>query len=219
MIVVREPLGQRAYRALKQMIIDGDLAPGDELGENALATRLGLSRSPVKAALTRLQDDGLIVGEAWKVLRVAPLDSDYVTKVYELRRALDSLCAERSTPRIPEAEIDALKAEWIEARKSLKNDDFEPVRRLNFHFNDILIEYCGNELLQSFIGRLQDHLARIRNASPQERKEWFQWEHEFLGKEIKAVTDRDSEQLVNLLKVHLDSFRKEIAKVWPLKEG
>ena len=72
------PLADRAYAAIKQMVIANELAPGQLLTESGLAQPLGISRSPVRAALARLQEEGFIETEPWKGPRVAALDAKYV---------------------------------------------------------------------------------------------------------------------------------------------
>lgn len=215
----RESLGNRAYRAIKELIVTGELPPGEEVPETVLAKRLGISRSPVKAALTRLQDDGLVTAEAWKIPRVVPLDRKYVTNVYQLRRALDTLCAEQSVPRIPAAEIDSFEAELDKVGAQVEQGVVEPVRFANFHFHDLLIKYSDNELLQAAVERLQDHLARVRNASPRDNDEWLRLEYAMLRDEIAAVRARDPERLVQLLRTHLDRFREQIVVAWPAGDG
>lgn len=214
-----KPLGERAYEAIKHMIVVGELAPDQAVPESVLAKQLGISRSPVKAALTRLQQEGLVVAEAWKVPLVAPLNGKYVDDVYQLRRALDTLCAEQSIKLIPEEEVAAFELELTALEDEVARGELDNVREANFHFHELLITHCGNDLLRTMMSRLQDHLERVRHASPGDDDDWLAIEYDWLKKEIGAVRVRDSDELVRLLTAHLDAFRTRILAVWPDRES
>ncbi|BCW42654.1 putative HTH-type transcriptional regulator YdhC (plasmid) [Arthrobacter sp. StoSoilB3] len=213
--VGREPLGEQAYRAIKQMIISGELAPGEEVPESVLAKRLGISRSPVRAALTRLRDDGLLVAEAWKVPRVAALDRKYVDNVYQLRKALDTLCAEQSIDNVPDSEIADFQELLKQLDPQVRAGRLEGVREANFKFHSLLITYADNALLKTTVARFQDHLLRVRNASSRDDDGWLLLEYEFLQKEAEALATRDSAGLVSVLRNHLEYFRERIVTTWP----
>jgi DNA-binding GntR family transcriptional regulator len=210
----RQPLGERAYAVIKEMIITRELGPGEQVPETVLANRLGISRSPVKAALTRLQGEGLIVGEAWKVPRVAPLDAEYVDNVYQVMVVLDALCARQCVSRVPKEAIDAFSDELDAAREVMKTGDFGPLLDAHVHFNQLLVEYCGNELLKALEARLQDHLARVRHSSPRNDNEWPRRDDGFLGAKLDALRDRDAERLAAMVSEHLQAFRAHILAHW-----
>src|SRR5438093_486335 len=84
------PLGERAYDAIKSLIVAGDLAPGQLVAESQLAARLGISRSPVREALARLQEESFVEVEPWKRARIAPLTPESIQDLYSVRTALES---------------------------------------------------------------------------------------------------------------------------------
>lgn len=215
----RQPLGERAYLAIKQMITTNQLGPREPIPESALAAHLGISRSPVKAALTRLQGDGLIVGEAWKVLTVAPMDSSYVDNVYHVMQSLDALCARQCIDRLPADKIDAFAAKLDVAREAIGNGLYTPVRDAHFQLNSLTIEHCGNDLLQGLEARLQDHLSRIRHAAPQPTDEWFQLEFMFLNDELAAVRERDGHRFADLVARCSEAYRVRILEDWVEPQG
>lgn len=117
------PLGERAYYVIKAMIIRAELAPGQLVPESVLAKQLGISRSPVKAALTRLQEDGLLTGEAWKVPTVVPLDLKYVDNVYQVRKALETQCALQAIDTIPTSKVEEFAGMLDRAEIELRDGD------------------------------------------------------------------------------------------------
>lgn len=206
----RESLGDRAYRVIKEMIITRQLEPGASVPESVLAKTLGISRSPIKAALTRLQQDGLIVGEAWKVPRVAPLDAKYVDNVYQVRRSLEALCARQSIDHLSDQEIARFEKQLVSARKQLKAGSLDEIREAHYSFNQLIASYCDNELLQNLVAGLQDHLARIRHAGPEDDAAWLAIQHGYLSDKLNAMKKRDGDALVAAVTAHLDAFRDRV---------
>ncbi|TGU99758.1 GntR family transcriptional regulator [Mesorhizobium sp. M00.F.Ca.ET.151.01.1.1] len=211
------PLGERVYEIIKKMITDGALPPNQAVPESVLAKQLGVSRSPVKAALTRLQEDGLVVGEAWKVPYVAPLDAKYITNAYQVRKALDSQCALQAIGNIPAARIDELGAFLDKAHQSMEADDPSLIRDAFFLLQEILRQYCDNDLLRSMQGKLHDHLTRIRNAvHATNDAEWLKIEYWMLKDQLEALRSRDSARLVAALNNQHDQFVRWLLKNWSL---
>src|SRR5690606_28814202 len=101
-----DSLSEQAYLALKAMIVQLELPPGKNFSENELAEKLGISRSPVRAALARLQEDGFIETSGRVGLKTTDIDSRYVRNIYEIRAVLEGLCARKSAKLIPDEEID-----------------------------------------------------------------------------------------------------------------
>jgi GntR family transcriptional regulator, rspAB operon transcriptional repressor len=209
------PLSDRAYKLIKKMIIERELAPGDSAPESVLAKRLGISRSPVKWALTRLQEDGLVVGEAWKVLSVAPLDPKYIDNVYQVRKALDVQCVVQSIDKIPSRKIEQLAAQLDAVKPAVEAGKPDAVREVFQFFQLMLLEHCDNELLKVMIGKLQDHLDRIRHASRgMNDYEWLEREYWMLRDELDALRARDAARLASILSNHHEQFRRWISANW-----
>jgi DNA-binding GntR family transcriptional regulator len=206
----RESLGDRAYRAIKNMIITRQLEPGAAVPESVLAKTLGISRSPIKAALTRLQQDGLIVGEAWKVPHVAPLDAKYVDNVYQVRRSLEALCARQSIDLLPDEAIARFGQQLDSAGEQLKAGSLSEIREAHYSFNEMIAHYSDNELLQTLVAGLQDHLARIRQAGPEDDAVWLTKQYGFLSDKLDAMKKRDADALVAAVTAHLDAFRDRV---------
>lgn len=211
------PLGERIYDIIKKMITDGTLAANQKVPESVLAKQLGVSRSPVKAALTRLQEDGLVVGEAWKVLYVAPLDARYVNNAYQVRKALDAQCAIQAIGNIPAKRIDEYAQLLDEAKAELDADDPSKVREAFFFLQDMLREYCDNDLLRGMQGKLHDHLIRIRNAIHETNEgEWLKIEFWMLREQLDALRARDAGRLVSTLNNQHDQFVRWLSANWKL---
>src|ERR671935_2998859 len=90
----RDLLRDRAYAALRDAIVDGTLAPGERLRDQELCEWLGLSRTPVREALARLEDDGLVETAPQRYTRVAPVDRADARDAFQVVAAVQSLAAE-----------------------------------------------------------------------------------------------------------------------------
>jgi DNA-binding GntR family transcriptional regulator len=204
------PLAERAYEAIKTLIVNNDLEPGRLLTESGLAELLGISRSPVRAALARLQEEGFLKTEPWKGPRVAPLDGTHVRNLYEVRAALETLCARRSASRIPEAEVERLVEAVRAAEPAIRSGEQRDLDALDRSMHELMIEHCDNELLQLMVRRLQDHLNRVRTATGAAMHMYGVVEFEELDKIVAAMVARDPDQLATALEEHANSYAARI---------
>jgi DNA-binding GntR family transcriptional regulator len=209
------PLAERAYEVIKSMIVQNTLLPGQLVPESVLAKELKISRSPVKSALTRLQDDGLIVGEAWKVMSVSPLDAKYVDNVYQVRKALEAQCAIQAIGNIPRDKIEELGALLAGVHPDADLVTLIKVADINDLFHKLLRQYCDNDLLKVMLLRLSDHILRIRNDRRfRHHEELLRLEYWALRDEIDALRTRDAPRLASTLVNQADRFRLWIIASW-----
>lgn len=167
---VAERASDRAYAALRQEIIDLELAPGEVIGEVETADRLGVSRTPLREALGRLLADGLLTAERARGLAVAPLASSDVSQLMELREALDAqatrLAAMRRDPRV----FEALAEEFALLHAELPspdgpNADRDRTYRLAARLDAAIDEAAANPALTAAVGQVRLRLARVRRLA------------------------------------------------------
>jgi len=155
-----------AYRRLRGQILDNSLPAGFRALEQELADRLGISRTPVREALIRLQKEGLvevIPRHGMKVLPVSPSD---MRDIYEVLTALESAAAEMVARRSPgEAELAPLVQASRDMARALKNDDLEAWAEADERFHRGLIELSGNRLLVDAVLNLWDRAHRTRMST------------------------------------------------------
>ncbi|MDH6237607.1 GntR family transcriptional regulator [Cryobacterium sp. CG_9.6] len=158
---------ERAYRQLRSEILDGDLAPGSGLLEVEQAERLGVSRTPLRAAVARLIADGLVVGRSGRGFEVTELSIEGITELYELREGLEvhavRLAAERRDPVI----FEHLRAQFHDAPELLQHGD-DGIRQyyaLIDEFEAALDAAVANPFLLSALDVVRTHLARIRRVA------------------------------------------------------
>ena len=155
-----------AYQRLRTQILDNTLPPGFRAFEQELADRLGISRTPVREALIRLQKEGLvevIPRHGMKVLPVSPSD---MRDIYEVLTALEGAAAEIVARRAPgEDELAPLAQASRDMARALKHDDLEAWAAADERFHRGLIELSGNRLLIDAVLNLWDRAHRARMST------------------------------------------------------
>lgn len=191
----------RAYRALLEEIQTGALAPGAVLAETDQATRLGVSRTPLREALGRLMKDGLVVQQSPRVTVVAPVDADDIRELFEVRRALEEAAARLAAGRGDRAVFAALAAEFAEA-SVLGPDALDDYYALIGRFDAALDAAVANDHLTAALRTVRTHLERVRRlarANP-DRLAASVAEHELIA---AAIGVGDADLAAHATHVHL----------------
>jgi DNA-binding GntR family transcriptional regulator len=208
------PLAERAYEAIKQMVVTNEMPPGHLLTESGLGGLLGISRSPVRAALARLQEEGFLETEPWKGPRVAPLDAKYVQNIYQVRTALETLCARLSATRIPDADVKRLADAVRDVAPAIRSGEARDLDALDRGMHALIIDNCDNELLRIMVSRLQDHLERVRNATGAALHMYRQIEFDELEQIVSAMANRDADGLAAALERHVENYAARMLELF-----
>lgn len=151
---------------LREMILSGELAPGERITETGLAERLGVSRTPVRNALPALAAEGFLVRSGKRGYSVKVFTREETRSALELRAALEGIAARNLAERGASDDVlDALQqclddGDRLFAKRRLVYEDEETYGEMNARFHRTIAENCGSELLQSMIDRL-NHLPFI----------------------------------------------------------
>jgi DNA-binding GntR family transcriptional regulator len=163
------PRGSRvddAYRALRQRILDNAFPPGYQALEQTLADELGLSRTPVREALIRLQKEGLVDVVPRHGMRVLPVSPTDMKEIYEILSALEGMAAELLAKRRPaDAELAPLERASRDMANALRADDLEAWADADERFHRQLIELAGNRLLVRSVLNFWDRVHRVRRLT------------------------------------------------------
>ncbi|MCG6952444.1 MAG: GntR family transcriptional regulator [Betaproteobacteria bacterium] len=178
-----------AYREIRARILDNVWAPGHQVLEAALAIELGISRTPVRAALIRLHDEGLVELISRHGMRVLPLSAQDMRALYEVLTALESAAAELAARRRPAAaELRPLERATRDMARALDADDLDAWAEADARFHRQLVELSGNALLVQAALRYADRVHRARRFTLRLRPRPVAStrEHEALVKRIRA---------------------------------
>jgi DNA-binding GntR family transcriptional regulator len=159
--VPRRLLRDEAYVVLRDAIVNGTLAPGEPIRDAELAERVGLSRTPVREALARLTDEGLVESKPHAYTRVTPLDRRDCQDAYVVLRALQELAVRESVPRLTSRHITAMREANARFAEALDNADVDAALAADDAFHGVLTSASGNRALTAAIERLLPQIRRL----------------------------------------------------------
>ena len=216
MTAVSEAVGaQHAYEQLRAAIVENRYAPGLRLVEQKIAAELGLSRTPVREALRRLEAEGLVVSERNRGAMVRPLSTTEVVDLYGLRIRLEAYAVEVATERASETQLGDLVAaadRFGDVRRAFDVDSVEGVRQLheaNRAFHDGILEAAQHRRLATMLDRAVDiplvfQAFRTFDAVEIERSDTF---HHLI---VEAMCRRDAARAGALMAEHIAQGRDAI---------
>lgn len=194
----------KAYRRLVAEIVDGDLAPGTVLAEVEQSTRLGVSRTPLREALSRLVADGLVVTAPGRGVVVTEVSLDNITELYELREALEEQAARLAAHRHNEKDFVRLAAAFAHANRLISSgeDGIRSFYELNRQFDEAIDKAVQNAYLVSALANVRMHLARVRRMAKDNPERLRESAKETLLI-IEAIVDGDEALAAHATHVHL----------------
>jgi len=201
----------RAYSVLREQIIDGDLAPGTLLAEVEQSSRLGVSRTPLREALSRLAADGLVAAHSGRGLVVTDVPLTRIAELFEVRSALEEQAARLAARRRDPAVFEGLQRELRQAHELLENGDpvrheyYELVARLDAAIDDAV----QNPLLVSTLAGVRTHVARIRRLSHDDPERLREAAREHLMI-VDAIVDGSESLAAHATQLHLYRSLKNI---------
>ncbi len=163
--IVPAQLERRVYERLRDWIVDGVHPPGSQLVEARIAEELGVSKTPVREALIRLQRDGLVQIEPYRGARVLEPSADDIREVLELRSLLECHIARDLAARRPQEVLDALERCVAESKAALAAGDGQALLDLLTEFSDLMADACGNDRMVKLLGDLRSVLLLIGTSS------------------------------------------------------
>jgi DNA-binding GntR family transcriptional regulator len=194
----------RAYARIRAMILSGELAPGSQIREEQLAEQCGVSRTPVRDALNRLETELLIRRTGSQRSFVADWSLDDVEDAFTLRGILESLAAERAAVRIAHEELARLR--WLNAAigRAVAQDppDISAFLDHNLAFHNIIVEAAASPRLQNMLAKLIEQPVVWRTAQNYDRSnlERSHREHEEL---LAAFERRDDAWAASIMAGHI----------------
>ncbi|MCU1442118.1 MAG: GntR family transcriptional regulator [Cryobacterium sp.] len=204
-----------AYQRLRDDIIQWRLQPGSPLAEVELSARMGVSRTPVREALSRLIAEGLVSNTSGRTAVVTPVSREHIRKLFELREALDTQAARLAARNRELGAFEALKEEFLAGQSSSDPDDSDKSYFLADRLDDAIDEAMDNGYLRNALKDIRGHLARVRRhaRSNPVRLEQAKAEHLLI---IDAILRQDEVLAVQATAVHLRNSLDNILATIPL---
>jgi DNA-binding GntR family transcriptional regulator len=196
---------QKAYDVLKQRLVAGSYPPGAQLKEEHIARDLGLSRTPVRAALKRLIDDGLATMDAGRGVRVAEWTDADILETYHLRALLEAHAAQRAAERRDPAVVASLQQLNREMTAAMAKDSAESVLRLqaiNSRFHRTILEGSGSPRLKQLLASIIDMPIVVRSFFVSNRED-LQQSLQHHKDVTAAIAAGDGEVAAQAMQLHL----------------
>lgn len=152
---------EQVFDVLSAWVEDGTLTPGEVLKDETIATRLGVSRTPVREALQRLEHYGMVEMQPNRLTRVTDAVPGDVLRVYRPIAALHAVAAVEAMDGITDANIDAMEAANVELVAATQRRDWPAARDADIAFHQVLVDAASNRYLDSALGPLSAHVRRI----------------------------------------------------------
>jgi len=202
-------LSEKIYEILKNKIISEELKPGERLLDDKLASKFGVSRTPVREAITRLSSEGLVEINRRSAVYVKRLSKKDIEEIYEIRKVLEGLAIRQATYIISDEEINQLSILLEKARRSLKTNDRQACIALDIKLHQVVLKNCENSRLISIMNNLNTliHVFRVRVAKNREKAKQALREHEAILEAIKA---RDAEKAEKMMVEHIEKSKRYI---------
>lgn len=205
------PLRDVVFYTLRQAILTGELKPGERLMEIHLADKLGVSRTPVREAIHRLELEGLVTTIPRRGAEVAQITEKSMSDVLEVRRAVDALCTELACDRITDEELEKLKQACGHFELCVGTKDARKIAQADVALHDIIVQATRNIRLIQLVNTLSEQMYRYRFEYIKDSSQ-----HETLIKEhriiYQSIVQKDKDTAAAAAKTHIDNQKKAIIR-------
>ena len=198
------PLHSEVADRLRDLIVQGELAPGDRLNEALLTERFGISRTPLREAIKMLASEGLVQLLPNRGAIVMSITRKSARDMFQLIGVLESLAGELACERATPREIDEIAGLHEQMRRHHQHRELNEYFRLNQDIHQRIVDCAGNAELADVHRRLSVRLRRARYMANYSKERWDEAmaEHEQI---LEALTRRDAKLLPALLVAHLEN--------------
>jgi len=162
--VTRRLLKDEAYAVLRDLIVSGELAPGETLSEGDLAERLGCSRAPIRSAIARLTDDRLVETKPQSFTRVTPVVDAEVRDAVQVVRAMHELVVGLAVPLLTDDDVARMVAANDRFTASVGAGDVEAALVADDEFHDVPVLVAGNRAAAATIERFTPLIRRLERS-------------------------------------------------------
>lgn len=199
-----KPLREIVFEHLREAIISGVLKPGERLMELQLAEDMGVSRTPVREAIRKLELEGLVIMVPRRGAYVSDLSIRDIAETFEIRAALESLAAGLAAERIVPEELEQLERILVQIGECEMESDLSRIAELDEEFHALLFAATRNQRLTQIVSNLREQITRFRKTSlstPGRFKAVFQ-EHKNI---VEAISERNSALAQSLAREHIEN--------------
>lgn len=211
------PLRDVVFNTLRQAILTGEMKPGERLMEIHLANKLGVSRTPIREAIRKLELEGLVIMIPRRGAEVAQITWKSLKDVLEVRRALDVLAIELACERMTGEQLNSLYQACEKFKEATLSGDIRAIAQADVALHDIIVNSTGNQRLMQLVNNLSEQMYRYRFEYIKDTSQ-----HERLVKEhydmYRFIQSKDKQSAAEIVKKHIDNQEEAIIKQLQLEK-
>jgi GntR family transcriptional regulator, rspAB operon transcriptional repressor len=208
----RRPMRDQIYPLIRDLILTGQIAPGDILDEKAVAAQLRVSRTPVREAVKKLSDEHLVDVVAQSGTRVASIDTQEIEQAYLIRRALEMESAARAAPRMNDAHAENLTDILLLHERAIEQKNFVKAIAIDDSFHRTIAQIAEMPRLWHMVEISKAHLDRCRHMllpRTGEAAATLEQHREV----IRALNTRTGETARDAMRNHLDAAYRSVERM------
>ena len=201
-------LADQVYERLEYNILTGVYQPGEILSEKRLSEELGVSRTPIREAMTRLVYERLI-RETPSGNEVRGISSEDVSDIFEVKKRLEVIATRRAIDNMSEEDLSRLKDVVDQQEYFAGKGDAQKVRDLDTEFHDLIYDGCGSVTLQGILAPIHHKLMKFRKASLENEGRIMESvaEHKAI---LDALQKKDKKKIDDLVLKHIENVEKNV---------
>ncbi|NLF77968.1 MAG: GntR family transcriptional regulator [Chloroflexi bacterium] len=211
----KTPLGVQIEDALKQEILSGHLLPGQRIDLEQYASDWGVSSTPIRDALTRLEKIGFVKIVPRRGVYVAQIDQHTFKEIFDVRIALECMATELATPLIPNEEVERVRTSYLEAEQHARDSgDRSLLVETDYNVHEMVLSHCGNQKLIEIMQDLRDMIDWTRQVTVTHVPKSYERtlpEHVSI---VEAIRARDVERAVRAMRHHLTNSYERTRTYW-----
>ena len=199
--------------SLRAAILNGYFGPGEKLDQDLIAEELGVSRTPVREALKRLESEGFVKVRPHYGAFITEVSRQDIREVYEVRKLLEMEVVRQVTPLIPDSVLDELDRSLTETQAQFDAGDSAKHFESDVCFHETIANFVENRLLKEILESLTNRVSMVRrfaHLQPGHHMIESFKEHRAI---LRAMQQRDPEQVVELMRDHLEQSSLRIQEL------
>lgn len=201
-------IGDSVYEKIKHDIIHLTLKPGEKLSEASLAEKYGISKAPVRVALRKLQEEGLIVIRPQSGSTVSPISIERAVNIIDIRLLLEPYAAAHAVPNLTDEDIRYLSEQFQMLDIMVPGSDERShfISKVDIELHGLIQDRSGNPMIREILSRYASEIQRIRRANIEWRNRMSPSEQE-MRYIFAALTQRDAQKAAEAMTIHLNNIR------------
>lgn len=205
------PLRDVVFNTLRQAILTGEMKPGERLMEIHLANRLGVSRTPIREAIRKLELEGLVIMIPRRGAEVAQITWKNLKDVLEVRRALDVLAIKLACERMRQEELVQLYQACDNFKEATGTQDLRQIAKADVQLHDIIVASTRNDRLVQLVNNLAEQMYRYRFEYIKDSSQYGGLIQEHYDM-YESILRKDKESAARAVMKHIDNQEEAITK-------